>query len=164
MKTLMRTKMRSPMRPCLFFCSRPYLSFCSQPCFVFTCFSFCFLFWFCLFPTCFSFHFLLWPYLFSTYLFFRFPLWSCLAFVFLFFCFPLWPCYFFSHSGSLSPINLTFTRHAFSFVLSCIRLVYQLSALRARKCSFLVKENNFSLLRENEDDLVCPIRVPKKRL
>ena len=66
------------------------------------------------------------------------------------------PASFPSHSGSPSPVSPTFTRRAFSPVVSRNSLVCQQSAPRARRCS--------SLPREHEDNLVGLIRIPKKRL
>ena len=69
-----------------------------------------------------------------------------------------------SHSRSPSFISPTFTGHAFSSVVSRNSFVCQQSALRVKRCSSLPRKNDFSLPRENENDLVNPIRVSKKRL
>ena len=61
-----------------------------------------------------------------------------------------------SHSRSLSFVNPTFTGRAFSPVVSRNSLVCQQFASQAKRCS--------SLPRDNKDEVVSLIKIPKKRL
>ena len=65
------------------------------------------------------------------------------------------PTSFPSHFGSPSPVSPTFTGRAFSPVVSRDSLVRRQSAPRARRYS--------SLPKKCEDNLVGPVKVPKKR-